>query len=295
VLPLPGADHDGVLQQRSLAEARALKERIGAAQSIAVVGGGFIGLEVASACASLGRRVTVIEMQERLMARALPPLLSEHFAGVHRRRGVDVRLRTGIAAINGRDGRVVSVALAEGGELPADLVLAGIGVVPNAELAQACGLDCADGIRVDRLARTSDPDIVAAGDCTRHPSSYAEAPLRLESVQNAMDQSRTAGATLAGKQAPYDAVPWFWSDQYDIKLQMAGLSARHDALAVRGSMEEGRFSICYLHGGRLTAMDSINRPADHMLARKLIAARAALAPEQAADPSFDLKSCLPQA
>jgi 3-phenylpropionate/trans-cinnamate dioxygenase ferredoxin reductase subunit len=290
-----GANLDGVLLLRSLADARALKERIGAAQSIAVVGGGFIGLEVASACASLGKQVTVIEMQERLMARALPPLLSEHFAGVHRRHGVDVRLRTGIAAINGKDGRVVSVALAGGGELPADLVLAGIGVVPNAELAQACGLECADGIRVDRFARTSDPDIVAAGDCTRHPSSYAELPLRLESVQNAMDQSRTAGATLAGKQAPYDAVPWFWSDQYDVKLQMAGLSAGHDAHAVRGSMEEGRFSVYYLRAGRLVAADSLGRPAEHMLARKLVAARAALTPEQAADPSFDLKSCLAKA
>lgn len=291
-LPVDGTELDGVHFLRSLADARALKERLALAQTVAVIGGGFIGLEVASICAKLGKRVAVIEAQPRLMSRALPTFLAEWLARLHRRHGVALHLGAGVSALRGERGRMRSVALKDGSAIAADLSIIAIGVAPNQEFARVAGLSCQDGIVVDRLARTSDPDIVAAGDCTRHPSSYCNALLRLESVQNAVDQARVAGATIAGKETPYDAVPWFWSEQYDAKLQMAGLSAGHDAYAVRGRPEDGKFSVYYLRAGRLIAADSLGRPADHVLARKLAAARAACTPEQAADESFDLKSLI---
>ncbi|MGH7335947.1 MAG: NAD(P)/FAD-dependent oxidoreductase, partial [Myxococcota bacterium] len=210
-LSLPGAQLEGVLTLRTLADARALKEALACAENVVVIGGGFIGLEVAASAASLGRKVAVLELQDRLLARACPPGLASWFAALHAQHGVQIVLGARVAALKGDEGRVRAVALEDGSTRAADLVLAGIGVVPNAELAQACGLPCADGIVVDRLARTADARIVAAGDCTRYPSLWSEAPLRLESVQNAMDQARTAGATLAGRESPYDAVPWFWS------------------------------------------------------------------------------------
>jgi 3-phenylpropionate/trans-cinnamate dioxygenase ferredoxin reductase subunit len=184
---------------------------------------------------------------------------------------------------------VRSVILSDGTRCPADFVIVGIGALPNVELAAAAGLACQDGIVIDEFARTQDPDIVAAGDCTRHPNRFALAgAVRLESVQNALDQAKTAGGTVAGVRKPYDAVPWFWSDQYDLKLQMVGLSEGHDHSVVRGSPEEQKFSVFYFRQGALIGIDSINRPGDHMAGRQLIPAGTALTPDQAADPDFDL-------
>jgi 3-phenylpropionate/trans-cinnamate dioxygenase ferredoxin reductase subunit len=289
-LDVEGGGLEGVCMLRSLDDARAIKRRLAEAQSVAVIGGGFIGLEAAASCTKLGKHVTVIEALPRLMSRALPATLAEWFAAKHRAHGVELRVGIGVAALRGSSGSVRSVVLSDGAEIPAQLVIVGIGVVPNEELAHAAGLACANGVLVDPLGRSSDPGIFAIGDCSRHPSRYSDSPLRLESVQNAMDQARAAGATIAGKDTPYDTVPWFWSDQYDVKMQMAGLSAGHDAHAVRGSTEEGRFSVFYFRRDRLIAVDSVNRPAEHMLARKLIAARSALSPAQAADAGFDLKA-----
>lgn len=289
-LECEGNELDGVCLLRTIEDARAIKQRLASAAAVAIIGGGFIGLEVAASCAKLGKAVTVIEALPRLMSRALPALLGDWFAARHRAHGVDLRMGSAVRKLRGEQGKVRAVVLSDGTEVPADLVIAGIGVVPNEELAAAAGLSCANGVVVDRHGRTQDPDIFALGDCSRHPSRYCDTPLRLESVQNAMDQARAAGATLAGKETPYDAVPWFWSDQYDLKLQMAGLSAGHDAHAVRGSMDEGKFSVYYLRQGRLIGVDSVNRPGDHMLARKLVAACCALTPAQAADAAFDLKA-----
>jgi 3-phenylpropionate/trans-cinnamate dioxygenase ferredoxin reductase subunit len=289
-LALEGHELEGVFTLRTIQDARAIKQRLRAAQSVAVIGGGFIGLEAAASCRKLGKQVTVIEALPRLMARALPALLADWFAARHRSHGVDLRLGAGVSALRGAGGSVRAVALADGMEIPAELVIVGIGVLPNEELAAAAGLRCANGIVVDHHGRSSDTNIFALGDCSRHPSRYSEAPLRLESVQNAMDQARAAGATLAGKETPYDSVPWFWSDQYDLKLQMAGLSAGHDEHALRGSLEEGKFSLYYLRQGRLVGVDSVNRPGDHMLARKLVSARCTLSAAQAADAGFDLKA-----
>lgn len=293
LLPVKGADLDGVLYLRTLNDAEILAARARQPGRAVVIGGGFIGLEAAASLRTLGHEVEVVEMQERLMARVLPPLLSDVMADLHRRRGVHIRLSTGVREIFGNGaGKVAGVVTDAGERIEADLVLAGIGVVPETELAEAAGLACSNGILVDECARTSDAGIVAAGDCARYPSLFAPDPVRLESVQNASDQGRAAGATLAGKPEPYRALPWFWSDQYECKLQMAGLSQGHDRAAVRGDPASGRFAIFYFRAGRLIAADTVSRPGEHLLARKLLTAGADLTPEQAADESFDLRSVL---
>ena len=237
----------------------------------------------------LGKEVTVIEALPRVLARALPVKLSEFLSGVHQSAGVRVLTQTTVSELVGEGGHVRSVILSDGTRCPADFVIVGIGVLPNVELAAAAGLACQDGIVIDEFARTQDPIIVAAGDCTRHPNRFALAgAVRLESVQNALDQAKTAGGTLAGVLKPYDAVPWFWSDQYDLKLQMVGLSEGHDHSVVRGSPEEQKFSVFYFRQGALIGINSINRPGDHMAGRQLIPAGTALTPDQAADPDFDL-------
>lgn len=289
--PLPGAHPDGVVMLRSLADCDALAGRLKTAASLVVIGGGFIGLEVASAARTMGRQVTVIEALDRLLARALAPPLSQFVAEAHRARGVRIVFKRSVRAIEGT-GRVETIVDSEGERHPADLVLVGIGAVPNQELAAAAGLAVDNGIVVDRATRTSDPVILAAGDCARFPSAYAEAPVRLESVQNAIDQAKIAGAVTAGQVREYDAVPWFWSDQYDLKLQMVGLSQGYDSHVIRGRPEDGRFALLYLKAGRLIALDTVNRPAEHILGRKLVALRVSLDPRQAADPSFDLKTLL---
>ena len=287
-LPVPGAGLAGVHYLRSLDDARALRESAAAAQAPLIVGGGFIGLEVAATLASQGKAVTVVEAQERLLARAVPPVLSEFLTGVHRDAGVRILFGTTVRQLNGDNGRVVSAALSDGTALPADLVLAGIGALANTELASAAGLACDDGVVVDEFMRSSDPRIVAAGDCTRFPTRFSPAPVRLESVQNAQDQARIAALTVTGNPRAYDAVPWFWSDQYDLKLQMVGLSHGHDRMVLRGSMEERRFSLFYFKDDQLIAIESINRGGDHMAGRLLIAAGAKVTPDEVADPGFDL-------
>lgn len=288
-LPIPGADLGGVVTLRTLADSIRLRDLAERGQSVIIIGGGFIGLEVASALTVLGKRVTIIEAQERLLSRAVAPQLSTFLAETHARKGVRIRLNMTVREIEGDHGHVRAVVCADGERLDADLILVAAGAVPNTELAEAAGLACDNGIVVDRFTRTSDPDIVAAGDCTRHPNVFADAPVRLESVQNALDQAKTAGATVAGLEKPYDAVPWFWSDQYDLKLQMAGLAAGHDETVMRGSIADGKFSVLYLRGGRLIAVDSVNRPMDHIVGRRLVAVRPPVTAEQASDLRFDLR------
>jgi 3-phenylpropionate/trans-cinnamate dioxygenase ferredoxin reductase subunit len=292
MIPVLGADLDGVLALRTVADARSLKQRIAMATTVAIIGGGFIGLEVAAVCATLGKQVTVIEALDRLLVRAMPARLAAYIADVHRSHGVKLMFGAAVREIRGEGGRARAVACGDGTEVAADLVVVSIGVVPNIELARDCGLRCENGIVVDRHARTEDPAIVAAGDCTSHPSRYAGGNIRLESVQNASDQAKAAGATIAGVECAYDALPWFWSDQYDMKLQMAGLSQGHDTDVLRGSIEEGKFSVFYLREGRLIAADTVSKPAEHMVSRRLIAAKANVTPEQVADTALDLKTLL---
>jgi 3-phenylpropionate/trans-cinnamate dioxygenase ferredoxin reductase subunit len=271
-LPLPD-----VFYLRTLAEAAELRQRLRDANDVAIIGGGFIGLEIAAAARTLGKSVTVIEANTRLMARVVAPVVSDYFHAQHTAQGVEILLN----------------ATFEGVGRKADLVIAGIGVVPNLELAQDAGLPVANGITVDANLRTADERIYAIGDCAEYPTSFAECSVRLESVQNAVDQAACVAKAIVGRAAPYAAVPWFWTDQYDIHLQMAGLPHGFDHVVSRGDPESRKFSVFYFREGGLRAVDSINRPAEHLAARKLIGARAKLSPDQARDESFELKGLIP--
>lgn len=285
---LSGKGAENVLYLRTLEEADAIRARMTDVANAAVIGGGFIGLEVAAAFRIQGKSVTVLEAGDRLMARAVPPALSDFFLDLHRSHGVDVRFGIGIAEI-----QAASVELDGGARVPSELTVAGIGVVPNQELAAAAGLAVANGIVVDDYLRTNDPDIYAIGDCASHPNPFARegdgGRVRLESVQNAVDQAKCVARGIARKPSAYADVPWFWTDQFGVRFQMAGLSSGHEVAVQRGSREAGKFSMFYFRDGSLIAVDSVNRFGDHIAARKLLAARKPLTPGQAADETFDLK------
>jgi len=288
-LSLKGAELDGVLYMRSLDEGAVVKDRLENAQDIVVVGGGFIGLELAAVACSLGKSVTVLEALPRLMSRAVAPLISDFYRELHTSKGVKVVCGASVSEMEGSGGKVRGVLLTDGTRFPADLVLVGVGVVPNIELARNAGLRISNGIAVNEYLQTDDDNISAIGDCAEHPCEFAGARIRLESVQNAADQAQCAAVTIAGRRNVYRALPWFWTDQFDIKLQMAGISNGHDCIVSRGNAESRKLSVFYFKEGHLIAIDSINRPLDHMMGRKLIANRVTLTPEQAADESVDLK------
>lgn len=298
-LTVPGATLHGVHELRTLDDALAVHAAVtGAGQGTraCVVGGGFIGLEVAAALTAAGAQVTVIEGQTRLLARSFPPAMSDYVAAAHRQRGVALELGRGVQALLGNAaGQVQSVLLDDGRTLPCDLVVLGIGVLPNVELAEAAGIACAGGILVDACGRTSAPNVLAAGDCANMELPHlpnapgGPARLRLESIQAANDGARAAASVLVGQPQPLTAVPWFWSEQHDLKLQMTGIPAHGDQTVLRGEMAGDRFTLFYLRDGAVVAAHSVNRPAEHMLARKLIAHQAQIPTEVLADPAADLK------
>lgn len=287
-LSVPGVDLERVHYLRTIGDVEAIRADLQGARRLVVVGGGYIGLEAAAVCLKLGLEVTVLEMEDRVMSRVTAPVMSEFFEAVHAAEGVNIRTGVQVAAIEG-GGCAERVVSAGGEAFPAEVVVIGAGIMPNQELAAEAGLPCDDGIVVDACGRTEDPDIFAAGDCTRHPNAVLGRPVRLESVQNAIDQSKVAAAAMCGRLSPYEDVPWFWSDQYDLKLQIAGLSQGHDGFVVRGAPEGRRFSVFYLKGGRVIAVDSVNAPADHLVGRKLVGARAEVPPERLADTSIPVK------
>jgi len=291
-LAVPGADLPGVHYVRSATDVQGLHRALHGARSAVVVGGGFVGLEAAAVLRGLGLDVSVLELAARVMPRAVSPTVSEFYRGVHAARGVDVVTGVAVRSITRREAGGLSVSSTDGRAFAGDLVVVGIGVVPNQELAMAAGLACDDGILVDEFARTSDPQIVAAGDCTHHPNPLLGRSLRLESVHNAVAQATTAAFTVCGKPSAYAQFPWFWSDQYEFKLQMVGLSDGYDEEVVRGDMESGKFSLFYFRQGRLVAVDSVNSAAEHITAKRLLAAGRSPTREQASDRSFDLKSML---
>jgi 3-phenylpropionate/trans-cinnamate dioxygenase ferredoxin reductase component len=293
-LPVKGAELEGVCYLRTDAEAIEIRQRLEQASDVVVIGGGFIGLEMAAAARTLGKSVRVVEVQSRLMPRVVSPILSDFYRDVHTGQGVGISLGISLLEIRGDRGKVSAVVLSDGSVWPADLVLVGIGVVPNIELASDAGLGIANGIVVDGQLRTEDESIYAIGDCADHPNPFAGSTaggrVRIESVQNAADQAKCVAAAIVGRAENYRAVPWFWTDQFDIKLQMAGLSGGHDRVVARGEPESRKFSVFYFRDERLAAVDSVNRPGDHMAARKLIGAGTEITAEQAGDPSVDLKS-----
>ncbi len=266
---MPGIELDGVYGLRTLDDAERLRDAAKHARSVAVIGGGFIGMEAAFTQAMLGRRVTVIEAAPRILGRAVAPQISEH---VHNRAvAAGISVLTGVmpTAIEGND-KVEKVLLADGETIEADLVIVGIGVVPNCELAEAAGLACDNGISIDAHMRTADPHILAIGDCASFHHWQADRIVRLESVQNATDQAKHAAKTIMGGSDSYHEVPWFWSDQGDMKLQMVGLSFDPDRFLVSGDPAENAFAVYHFRDDRLIAIDTVNRPADHMIGRKFI-------------------------
>lgn len=285
-LPCPGADLPGVYYLRGIDDSDALRRHLVPGHRLAVVGGGYIGLEVAAVARKHGLDVTVIEAAGRLMVRSASPQISEFYRRLHLDHGVDIRLDALAEACEG-SGKVEAVATS-GGRIAADFVVAGIGVVPNCELALKAGIACENGIAVDEFGATSDPDIFAAGDCTCHPSFYG-GRVRLESVQNAIDQAKHAALAMLGRPAPYREVPWFWSDQYDVKLQIAGLVSPGDVAVVRGDPTTRKFSVFHLRDGVVAGVEAVNAAPDYIIGRKLIAAGARVAPERIADTSVPAK------
>lgn len=290
--PVPGLEHPDVIELRSLADAERIVARIGSWRRVAIVGGGFIGLEAAGLFSAMGISTDVVEMAPRLMARAVSPTVSAWFRAFHHGHGVRLHMPQQVAAVDHRDGRAV-VSLSGGDRIEADAVLLAAGVVPNTELAAAAGLEVANGIVVDALLSTSDPAIAAIGDCAAYPSAHLSAMARLESVQNAGDHARALAARLTGEARPYDALPWFWSIQGEARLQIAGLAKPGLTEVIRGTATEGRFSAFLFEGDSLRAVESVNAPADHMIARRLIAQDVAVTPRAVADPGVELKALLP--
>jgi 3-phenylpropionate/trans-cinnamate dioxygenase ferredoxin reductase subunit len=294
-LPVPGADLAGVYGLRgiddALSIAAALDRCAASGLPLVVIGGGFIGLEVAATARKRGVEVTVLEGLARLMSRVVAPIVSDAAARVHAAHGVRLVFNAQVSALEGSAGAVSGVRTADGAHYPAGCVVVGIGVHPEDTLARAAGLDCDHGIIVDECSRTSDPLIVAAGDCCarRQPDGSL---LRLESVQNAVEQGKAAAGVLLGHARPFIAAPWFWSDQYDIKLQMTGLSHGYDQVVTRGDVAKPAFSAYYFRAGRLIAVDSLSRIPDHMNARKLLDRGIQPTPAQVADEAFDLNSLL---
>lgn len=289
-LPVPGAALPGVLSLRSMADADRLKAALATARRMAVVGGGYIGLEVASVARALGVDVTVMERETRLLARVASPEIAAHYQALHEAHGVRFAFSAAVEAIEQEAGRVVGVTLADGTCINADLVLVGIGAVANTDLAEAAGLVCRDGVVVDEACRTSDPTIYAIGDVTRRPLALYGRDGRLESVQNALEQARLAAADLCGKPAPVREVPWFWSDQYDGKLQIAGLPFDTISRVVRGNPAQGSFAVFHLTAeGMVQTVEAVNAPAEFMIGRQWIGQRRVLSASRLADCALPVK------
>jgi len=283
----PGAELSGIHYLRSIEDVDGLNAVFQKGKRLAIVGGGYIGLEVAAVAAKQGLDVTVFEALGRVMARAVSRPVSDFFEQVHRGAGVKLLLNTGVEAFEGA-GKLESVKVGAN-HFPADLALVGIGAVPNTEIAREAGLPCEDGIVVDQNCATADPAIFAAGDCTWH-IGRAGAPLRLECVQNAIDQAKHAAYAMVGKPRPYREVPWFWSDQYDLKLQIAGLAQEGDKIVLRGDLAARKFAVFHMRDGAVAAVESVNAPAEYLVGRRLIADGAHVAPERLADVSIPMKS-----
>jgi 3-phenylpropionate/trans-cinnamate dioxygenase ferredoxin reductase subunit len=289
-LPIPGAGLDGVVGLRTFADAETLRGRLGAARDVAVIGAGFIGLEFAAACRAAGLEPVVLDLADQVMGRAVSAPMAAHFAARHRERGTRLLLGCCPAELMGRNGRVTAVRTVDGRTFPADVVVTGIGVLPDTGLAAAAGLATDNGVVVDEYLTTTDPHISAVGDCAAFPAPGGAGRLRLESVQNAADQARCVAARLTGSPRPYAALPWFWSYQGDLRLQIAGLSTGHDLTVVHGDEQAGAFSVCCFRGPTLVAVESVNRPADHMAARRLLAAQLPLTPDEVTAPGFNLRT-----
>ena len=291
---LPGVDLPGVHYLRDIQDVEQIQAFVASGKKAVIVGGGYIGLETAAVLNKLGMQVTVLEMMPRILQRVTAPEVSSFYHRVHQEEGVSVVTETAVSAIEG-DESVKAVVCQDGSRYDADLVIIGVGIVPNVELAEAAGLEVNNGIVVDQHACTSDPDIVAAGDCTWYYNAIYNRHIRLESVQNATDQARVAAATICGELKDYNTLPWFWSDQYDLKLQIAGLSQDYDELVIRGDIEASRnFAAFYLKQGRVIAVDAVNKPQEFMMGKRLITGKVLIDKRALADENRHLKELIQQ-
>ncbi len=290
-IPLPGVDLPGVFYLRTIADVEGIRASCAKGAKIVIVGGGYIGLEVAASTRKLGLDVTVLETESRVMARAVGKPVSDFFEALHAEEGVTIKTGQAVKALEGKS-KLERVVCADGSVWQADIAVIGVGIVPNQELAEEAGLPVDNGIVVDAACRTTDPSVFAAGDCTNHPNDIFERRLRLESVHNALEQAKTAAAAMCGIVNDYNQVPWFWSDQYNVKLQIAGLSQGYDQIVLRGDPSQRKFAAFYLKQGMLIAVDAINAVPEYMASRKLIAAHARIAPERLADMSIPMKSMI---
>lgn len=289
-LPVKGATLTGVHYLRTVADVDGLRLDLARAKRLVIVGAGYVGLEAAASARKLGLEVTVLETAARPLNRVVAPLIADFYAARHAREGVEIHCNTPVTDIVGDEfGRVRAVTCGAR-EYPADAVIIGIGVLPETTLAEAAGLECSNGVRVDATCRSSDPSVFAVGDCTCHPSLRYGRDVRLESVDNAVEQARVAAMTICGKTVQYDHVPWFWSDQYDLKLQIAGLSAGYDRTVLRGDPASSRLAFFYFRDGELLAVDAINSPKEFMAGKRWIAARHRPDTLRLADLSIDLKN-----
>jgi 3-phenylpropionate/trans-cinnamate dioxygenase ferredoxin reductase component len=287
LLDVPGAGLLGVHYLRTIDDVDAITASLAPAAHVLLVGAGYIGLELAAVARQRGYEVTVLEAADRVMSRTVSVEVSAFYETCHRAAGVAIHCGAAVKALHGAT-RVTGVETTDGRTFACDVLIVGVGIVPNVELAADAGLPCSNGIVVDELARTADPHIVAAGDCTNHPHPLLDRRVRLESVPNAIHQAKVAAATLLGTPTPYSEVPWFWSDQYDLKLQIAGLSTGYDEVVVRGDPAARSFAAFYLRGGQLLAVDAVNSPKEFIAGKKLVANRARIAPDVLRDASVDL-------
>ncbi|HEY9236699.1 MULTISPECIES: NAD(P)/FAD-dependent oxidoreductase [Phenylobacterium] len=288
-LPIEGADLEGVLTLRSAADAEVIKAALGPGKRLAIIGGGYIGLEVAASARALGAEAVIIEREPRILARSACEALSNFFHGYHLSRGVEFVLGAGVEAFVGEGGKVTGVRLADGRVIECDVVLLGVGAVPNDEIAREAGLECARGIVVDLEARTADPSVFAIGDVTHRPLPHYGRMFGPESVPSALEQAKQAASAITGRAAPTPEVPWNWSDQYDLKLQIAGLPFDADKILLRGDPASGKFAVFHLKGDQVQSVEAINSPPEFMMGKQLIANRKSVDPAKLADPSVSMK------
>jgi len=291
-LELPEGGHPNVCYLRSVADSERLRQYLKVSRDIVVVGAGFIGLEFAATAAAQGLRVRIVELGKRFMGRAVSSPVSAYFEAQHASLGSEIHFGRSVTSIVLDGGRLVGVTLDDGNRLSADLVVVGVGVVPNIELAASVDLPTENGIVVDETLTTIDPNVSAIGDCAIFASRRYGVPIRIEAVSNSVDQAKFLAGRLMGGSGAYDAVPWFWSNQGQSKLQIAGLARDVDQVVVRGAVGDGTFSAFCYASGKLMAVESVSRPGDHVIARRLLAAGTVVRPDQAADVGFDLKACL---
>ena len=290
-LDFPGSDLSSIRYLRGLDDAESIKNDLKISQNLVVIGAGYIGLEVAAIAAKNNISVSVIEMADRVMNRTVDPQISQYYLELHQKNGVTFKFNTSLEEIKG-DKSVQSVICSDGTEIKADTVIIGAGIIPNFELAEDAGIDCTNGIEVDEYGCTNLKNIYACGDCTNHPNKLLNKNLRLESVHNAMEQAKTVASSIMSNPSEYSQIPWFWSDQYDHKLQIVGLSGDHDTVTMRGDTSDSKFMLFYTREDELIAVDSINNPKEFLICRKLVTNKVKIKPSMISDPTTNLNDLI---